>query len=1302
MTLTPLRELLGVTRHTATVSRGVVDLNGALLGGIRDRVGKPMNEDSTWAFVTRDNVPPTVARVSPADGAVNVPGESVVRITFSEPVDPRTVDATSLSVEGPAGVLSGQIDLILGNTVAVFTPTDAGGTRAFLESDASYQVSVSGVVDPAGNLQRPEDAVSVTFRTQDTIAPVVASVGAPPGARPGQLIVVPASVSDADVASVEFFVDGVLVGVVSSPAAPGEYRMTLTMPAKAVQVVARAIDTSGNIGPLTTPVVVGLLSDEPPVVTISEPTPGTVVSPGTTVRFVVNVSDDVAVVRVDGALSGAVTASLGGEIASVPSVTIPFDVDVPASATGGSLTFAAVGTDNQGQASAPATLTVVIADETLPTVQIASPTDGSTVTPGETLEVRVLAQDNVTVSSVSLEASGAASFFESRAVSPAASSVDAIFQVAIPTGATAADTLNLSALAVDAAGNASLAASISLDVLDVNSPVVTLLVKDGVTEVLRGGTLTVTVSATDDIGVSWLDFEAQGAFQATGSAFISPTQPFASNDFVITVPGIASPGTPLTIVGTAQDEAGNAASSVPASITVLENAPPTVSLTAPPDGSQIAAGSTVTLSADADDDLGVTEVEFFVDGVSAGIDTAAPYSVEHTLPSVVGTTSVVIEVFATDNLGQMASDALTITVSSDVTSPRVASVLPADGAVEVAITSLIYVTFSEPITPATITSASFDVRADASPVSGSFSFSSDNTSVRFTPTGDLPFAAVVTIELTEDITDDAGNPLANADGTPLTQPLSFVFTTGSFGITHPLDGSDVVENSEIVLEARGSTSLNITNVTFAVNGEELPVASGTPFIARFITPAAETTPTLSIIATARDSWGSEVAQDQVVVNVLVGLAIEPQLVGIPIGGTATLRLSLSSPSSTDLTVALSAVDPAFVSLPNQVVLTAGQTQALVSVTGAATGNTTILTSSSRGSPAAIVSVSEPVAQQQQVVLAPVVGVAVPAPPSVGQLIIGASDQQTVDVRLVSGAVGADTPVIITSSDPAVADVQGPVVIAAGEQVASLIITTGVAGEATLTLRVGSEVRQITVFVGTPPPGRVPAIVAAPVGVAVLAAPSVGQVIMGVSDEQSVDVRLLSGALSVDTPVIITSSDPTVADVLGPVVIVAGELVAPLSITTGAAGEATLTLRVGTTVRQITVFVGTPPPGRMPAIVAAPVGVFVVVPPSAGPLIMGASEQQTLDVRLLSVAVGVDTPVTITSSDSAVANVQGPVTIAAGEQVAPLTITTGATGEATLTLRVGSEIRQITVFVGTPPSGRVPAIVAPMIAVDVNE
>jgi len=41
------------------------------------------------------------------------------------------------------------------------------------------------------------------------------------------------------------------------------------------------------------------------------------------------------------------------------------------------------------------------------------------------------------------------------------------------------------------------------------------------------------------------------------------------------------------------------------------------------------------------------------------------------------------------------------------------------------------------------------------------------------------------------------------------------------------------------------------------------------------------------------------------------------------------------------------------------------------------------------------------------------------------------------------------------------------------------------------------------------------------------------------------------------------------------------------------------------------------------------------------------------------------------------------------------------GEATLTLRIGSEVRQLTVVVGAPTPGRLPAIVAPIVGVEVN-
>jgi hypothetical protein len=236
---------------------------------------------------------------------------------------------------------------------------------------------------------------------------------------------------------------------------------------------------------------------------------------------------------------------------------------------------------------------------------------------------------------------------------------------------------------------------------------------------------------------------------------------------------------------------------------------------------------------------------------------------------------------------------------------------------------------------------------------------------------------------------------------------------------------------------------------------------------------------------ARSSSGTELARDQVVVNVVVGLRLEPQLLGVPLGDTATLLLSLTSPFTTDLPVNLSAIDPTLIALPaDSVVLEAGQSERSISVTGLAAGNTTVLADSDLGSAAAIVSVSEVVSEQTMTAMAPPVGLVVLPPPSLGQVVAPVSGEQTVTLRLLSSPATADTLVTVSSSNPAVATVEGSVLIPAGEQVAELTITTGVEGEAVLTLRSGTEVWELTVIVGTPPPGSVPPILAPPVGVEV--------------------------------------------------------------------------------------------------------------------------------------------------------------------------------------------------------------------------
>jgi hypothetical protein len=506
----------------------------------------------------------------------------------------------------------------------------------------------------------------------------------------------------------------------------------------------------------------------------------------------------------------------------------------------------------------------------------------------------------------------------------------------------------------------------------------------------------ITVAAVDRSGTPASNPTIQ-AFLAGATAVDTVDGPLVpSND----APTIFPLGTTV-VTFTATDAAGNTGTAT-ATVTV-EDSPPTIRLTSPSNDSDLIEGTIITLGADADDDIGVTRVQFLVGGVSVGIDTAAPYTLDHRLAPGTGGTQVVIETIATDTLGQTARDAVTIIVLPDVTSPQVASVVPAEGAVEVSIATFIQVAFTERVDPATITTASFSVRADATAISGTFNFLDDNATVRFTPDGFLPFATLITIQLTSDITDEVGNPLADADGNPLTQPLIFTFTTGNFGITNPVNGSNVIEHTEILLEARGSIPLNIVTVAFIVNGQELPAVSGPPFTTPFTTPAAATTPTLTISAIARTSGGTEVAQDQVVVDVVVGLRLQPQLVGVPLGGTATLRLVLTSALTTDLAVELSTVDPTVVSLPDSVVLTAGQTERSVLVTGAASGNTTILANSSLGTPAAIVSVSEPVAGKQLTALAPAVGMVVLAPPSVGQAITAENSQQSLTVRLLSSS-----------------------------------------------------------------------------------------------------------------------------------------------------------------------------------------------------------------------------------------------------------------------------------------------------------
>jgi hypothetical protein len=508
--------------------------------------------------------------------------------------------------------------------------------------------------------------------------------------------------------------------------------------------------------------------------------------------------------------------------------------------------------------------------------------------------------------------------------------------------------------------------------------------------------------------------------------------------------------------------------------------------------------------------------------------------------------------------------------------------------------------------------------------------------------------------------DFARNPQPGLTAT--TMGISVI--TGADG-TFTIPGVPTTKGNISVVVAGVSNGVSRSGVSAAV----APVAGGTTSVGDVLTAAASS----------------------------VGLAVTPTLVGIPLGGTSQFRIGLSTPVGTDLVVHLAAVDASVVTFPvNPVVVQAGRDHAMVPIAGARVGNTTFVATSNGGDATAVASVSAVAAKALDVLSAPVSTVVLPAP-AFGRVFASPGTQPQVGVRLLSAPATADTPVTVVSSDANVARVDGAVVISAGSQIASLTITTGAAGTATLRITINGVVRELTVIVGTPPAGSLPPVLAAPVSTVVLSAPALGGVFTSPAAQSTVGIRLLSSPSPVDVPVTVTSSDSAVASVQGAIVIPAGSQIATLTIVTGAAGTATLRLTVNGVVRELTVVVGPPAAGSVPPVLASPVSAVVLPAPALGLVFTSPATQSAVGVRLLSTPAAADLPVIVTSSDANVASVQGPVVIPAGSQTATLTITTGAAGSATLRIDINGVRRELTVFVGTPPAGSVPPVLASPVA-----
>lgn len=140
------------------------------------------------------------------------------------------------------------------------------------------------------------------------------------------------------------------------------------------------------------------------------------------------------------------------------------------------------------------------------------------------------------------------------------------------------------------------------------------------------GSVAVTASASDNVGVARVDFYRDGGVMLGSSA----SAPYAVTWDTTTV----SPGS-HSLYARAVDAAGNTGTSAVQTVTVAsgDTTPPTVTIASPTNGATFSRKSTVTLAATALDNVGVTRVEFFVNGVLLSTDTSSPFSSSWKVPA---------------------------------------------------------------------------------------------------------------------------------------------------------------------------------------------------------------------------------------------------------------------------------------------------------------------------------------------------------------------------------------------------------------------------------------------------------------------------------------------------------------------------------------------------------------------------------------------------------------------------------------------------------------------------------------------
>lgn len=740
---------------------------------------------------------PTVALTSPGNGASFVVGASAALAATASAVAPASVTTVRFLVNGQA-VATDTTEPFTG----IWTPVVSG----------TYNVAAE-VTDSLGNIST--SAVStVTFTNNGSPSATLASPADGSSYIVGNsvpLLATASAVAPASVASVRFLVNGQAVATDTSE----PFSATWTPAVSGVYLVAAEVtDTLGHITTSASSTVT-FTANAAPSVTLVTPTTGTVGQSGRSLALSATASDS------DGLVASVEFLANGVSLGTVTAQ--PYALQwTPANA--GTFAIVARATDDLGNSTDSAAATLTVTANGAPSVALTSPT--ATVLP---------VNSSVNLAATATDADGTIASVEFFANGLSIGS-DSTFPYSLTWSPTMTGAFSLTAVAVDNGGNSTESTPVLVTISGGGAPTVTLVSPaTGSSSVVGVAVpLSATASAIAPATVASVQFFVNGV--SIGNDAVEP--------FTGSWTPTASGAYDLTAQVT--DSLGNLSTSASSSVTVTANAAPTVSLLSPAAGSSVQRGRAVTVSADAvDTDGTVTSVEFLVNGVSVGVDSAAPFSVQWK-PSSTGTFSIVAR--ATDNSGNLTSSTpVSITVTTNA-APVVALTSPGSGTYPV--NTSINLIASATDSDGTISAVEF--------FANGLSIGTDTTfpySLAWTPTVTGTF--VFTVRATDD-------GAVSTDSSPVSVTISGG-SAPSVALSAPVSGASYIVGTTVPLKATASAvaPASVASVRFLVNGQPFALDNTEPYTGLW-TPVASGT--YSVTAEVTDSLGNVATSPAATVN----------------------------------------------------------------------------------------------------------------------------------------------------------------------------------------------------------------------------------------------------------------------------------------------------------------------------------------------------------------------------------------------------------------------------------------------------